>query len=403
MRIASKGKTFSQFFENSILKGAYMWILTAGLVSVILTVALIAVALFSSSSKKDEEAKNKNFSEDSSIWRKLGFIDETPNLIRAVVAGDAESGPILYYTANVRGKKIDKKGRLTHLEDEEDQQSGLNPFQLFTIHTFGKRWIGLPFFRNVKPIDIDRVVKKDTQDADQEKLKLSGVLGASKKTSYGLYAEFPRPTYHHELDTNDQVRFNIISTAIVVVEDAEQAFTIYNDSLLQNISDIIETFISNKVLKMNWENYKNEGSENQTGKTGTEKFAKSMDDLNCRLSPLGVIVKHLFISDPEISKGAEEMQKALEATRIAKERANAKSAEADGEGRAIERIATAKADRYRQLVEFYKAQGVSAPEAVVMANSMVSAEFNAEAIGKLNVYVAGGSGVQLTLPEGGKK
>ncbi len=373
--------------------------------SLIATVIIVITGLLV---RKPEEQES---SEKWGFWRSLGFVDETPNLIRAIVAGNEENGPIINYVGNVKGKEIRPDGKLkpkrvntkVTIENLTNLVRNEISIQSWLIKTFGVRWIGLPYLRNVKPVYIDRVVRKDTEETPQEKIRLSSALKASKVKKYGLYAEFPRPTYHHELDTKDQVRFNILSTAIVEVEDARPFFEVYSDGFLQTISDIIGTFISNQVLKMDWETYKGKG-EKSDKQLGTEKFGEAMEDLNLRLKPLGVKVKHLYISDPEISKAAEKMQEALEATRIAKEKANAKLAEADGEGGYIAKIAEAKTRRVSALMEMYVKGGMPAPEALRLATATVVAEINAEAVGKLTTYVAGGTGVQIGLPtEGGKK
>jgi hypothetical protein len=55
-------------------------------------------------------------------------------------------------------------------------------------------------------------------------------------------------------------------------------------------------------------------------------------------------------------------------------------------------------------VSLYTSNGIEKEKAVVMANSMISSEFNADAIAKLTgTYVAGGAGVQLNVSGGGKK
>jgi hypothetical protein len=67
-----------------------------------------------------------------------------------------------------------------------------------------------------------------------------------------LYGEFPRPTYHADIDLGEGFRINVISYAEIVVDDPEPAFTKYKDSFLQTISDYIATFVSSRLINMGW-------------------------------------------------------------------------------------------------------------------------------------------------------
>lgn len=387
------------------------------LISILLVVVFLALGVFfllfpnkKSEPKKTTEPKGADINvatmrnEEHDLWYTFGLIDYTPNVIRAVVAGNESTGPVLRYMGNLRNnKRVDPTtGRV---EPCSDPFAGEHPLQTLVRESFGKLFYGVPGFRNIKPLTIDRVVKKNT---GASKVKPDEQLEASFVRRYGLYQEFLRPTEHVNLDTKDGVRFTVTSNAVVEVVDAKPAFEIFTDSLLQTISELIAGFVSTKVIALDWERYKEAG-------TGGNKFspAELNDELNVLLIPLGVRVTQLTMSDPTLNA---DMQKALEQKKTAQEKAAARALEGEGEkkylisvgeGQAtqIERIAKAKAKRFEELVTLYTTDGAfTRDRAVEMANAMINNEFNAEAISKLTgTYVAGGVGVQLGIQGGGKQ
>jgi regulator of protease activity HflC (stomatin/prohibitin superfamily) len=371
--------------------------------SIFLTVMFTVIALFLLLTQKrkgaDGTTGNLRGPEDEvkDIWQSLGLVDDSPNLIRAKVAGNENTGPILEYFGNVRGKKVEPNGVVRPLHPNEDHYADETDIEALIRTTFGKRVYGLPIIRNIRPLTIDRVVVKDTErtllDPAQE-------LTASFVKRYGLYENFLRPTKHVNVDTKDGVRFTVTSYVVLDVVDAKPAFEIYPDSLLQTISKIVSGFISTKVIALNWDEYKAKGSNGQ-------KFTQAeLEELNLLLQPLGLIVKQFTMSDPVLNP---QIQQAFERKATAVETAAAKREEgagerdyrksvAEGDAMGIERLAVAKRKRFEELVTLYKANGVTAPDAVDKANAMIAAEFNAEAIGKLTgTYVAGGVGVQFAI------
>lgn len=404
--------------------------------SVLLTLALIVLGIFfllfpkkSEPKKTVEQPKSANVNvgtvkdEGHDPWYAFGLVDHTPNLIRAVVAGNESSGTILRYMGNLRNdKEVDPKtGKVSEYKKKVNPETGVverceNPFagehplQTIVRESFGKLFYGVPKFRNIKPLMIDRVAKKNT---GASKAKPDEQLETSFVRRYGLYQEFLRPTEHPTVDTKDGMRFAVTSNALIKVTDARPAFEMFTDSLLQTISEIISGFVSTKVIDLEWEAYK------KAGEKGNKFLPAELDELNALLIPLGVEVTQLTMSDPVVNP---EMQKALELKKTAEEEAKAKKLAGqaqrqyltdvgEGEAAAIESIAKAKASRFEELIKKYTEidlktgePAYTRAEAIKMANDMISMEFNAEAISKLTgTYVAGGTGVQLGIQGGGKQ
>ncbi len=344
------------------------------------------------------------------FWGKLGLVDDTPNLIRAVVAGGTGNGPILYFIDNVPGRIYDSgTKKMRDLEPGEDRYKDEGFLERIVRNITGKRVYGLPFIRSFRPIKIDRVVKKEARAggvavALEDQLDATGLV-----TKYALYGQFYRPTYHPALDTDDGVRFATNSYALLRVVDPEPAFTVYKDSLLQTVDEIKDAFISSQVLKLKWEEYKDKGSDTRDGEANESKFDLTI--FNKMLKPTGLEAVQLTFSDPEIFKGAPELQKALEQKKIAEEKAHARRAEgegekdyhisvAEGQAKGLERLAQAKARRFDELFNSFKGKFFSDEDAAREANELIKAEFNADAVSKLTgVYAPGGhAGVQLSVP-----
>lgn len=374
-----------------------------GALSVILTAVLVIIGLFllvtgkktgnGTTQTQDEKLQN----ETHDFWYYLGFVDDTPNVIRARVAGNEKNGRVVGYMSNLKGKVVDPRtGKINPRPTNGDRYDGDNSTNVFFRNTFGKRWYGIPFIQNVKPLSIDRVVSKDTEATQQT---LSDELLPKTVVRYGLYGDLIRPTLHKDVDTKNNVRFSVISYAVMEVTDAQPAFELYPDSLLQTASKIISAFLSRSTVKMEYDAYKEEGNQ----------FAQEkLDELNILLSPLGLKITQMTMSDPELNPA---IQTALEAKATAEQKAAARRLEgegekdykksvADGTAYEIEKIARAKRARFQEYYDFYISADIEKAVAVRMANEMVAAEFNAEAVGKLTgVYAPGGKNrVQLAVP-----
>lgn len=374
-----------------------------GLLSLFLTMIMVAVGSFFLLTKKSARGSatgdQKTQDEIKDVWQYLGLIDDTPNLIRAVVAGDESKGPIIGYITNIPGKKYDPTQtgprKIVPLTPGEDPRADESEVAKLIREFSGKRVFGLPIIRGIKPLTVDRVVQKDTK-GKRDAAEFENQLIANSVKRYGLYHEILRPTYHEDVDTKDGVRFNVYSYAVIEVIDPEPAFTIYPDSLLQTISQIVSGFISTKVIAMTWEEYK------EAGKDG-KKF--EVGELNPLLLKLGVEVTQLTMSDPELN---ESIQKAMEAKATAEQAAAARIEQgkgekgyleqvADGNRYATEQAAIANARRFKELIELFKSNGVSEADATEEANKIIIAEVNAEAIGKLQGTYAPGTGAVVAL------
>lgn len=373
----------------------FMWVM------VVLTALMLGASIYNILTSKnvneqqpDKRKENVN-DEVKTIWQRFGLIDETPNLYRAVVRGNEDKGPIVTYIA-----PGEKYNHTTHrmvkiTPEEQKEREGI----FYTL--FGKIWYGFPFINSLRPLPIDRVVKKSTEELGKG-AKLEDQLKAMTVIRYGLQKFLLRPTHHKDLDTTDGVRFSITSYAQIEVFDPEPAFTIYKENFLQTIIELVSGLFSLKVLPYEWEYYK---------KTGKDIEQNEIDKLNVRLESIGVKIIQLIMSDPEVHP---DMQAAFEEHKKAIEAAKAKGAKgkgkkdylvyiAEGEASAIERIAEAKKKRFEVLISMYTTNGFTPYEAAQKASEMISAEFNAEAIGKLTNYVAGSGGINLNIPAGEKK
>lgn len=376
------------------------------LLSLVITVVATTVGLFllfTTPKKVAENGENedqKTHDEVKSFWQYFGLVDDTPNLIRAVVAGNEDKGPIVGYLTDGSSKFDPILKRLVPIAPGEDPYADENPLEKILRTKFGKRIYGWPLISNIRPLQIDRVVKAKTTT---QKLKLADQLSASSVKRYGLKEKIFRPTYHDDLDTTDGTRFSVTSYATLRVFNPEPAFTIYSDDLLPNISEIISGLISSKVLPYDWEHYK------ETRREGIH--LDELTALNLKLEPLGVEITQLTMSDPEVN---DDMQAALEAEKKAERAAAAKIREgtgqryfdiqiAEGQSVAIERLAKAKAARISELVAFYERKGILVEKAVEMANDLVAREFTAESIAKLQGTYAPGLGAGVIGLGGEKK
>lgn len=395
-------------------------------VSILLTVIIIVIGLFIRPKKavkmettdSPENGDLKMRDETHDLWYYLGFVDASPNTVRQVVAGSARSGKpkryfghIDYGVVDPETGKVYKKGEIP--DSYTEFESGEGKFKALLrliLENFGKRWYGIPFISNVKSLHIDRVVSKATS-ANQD--SLSDELESKQVVRYGYYGEILRPTLHRNSDDKDNLRFSFISYAVIRIMDFAPAFNIYNDNLLVMVSKVISGFISKSTFKMTYEQYK------ETGTKLTPEQTKELETILSAIVPFEIV--EFSMGDPELHP---EIQKAMEQKVVAKQAAEARREtgsgerdylisvsegtkqktinEGEGEAQKIERIARARAQRFTELYNVFIGKAFSEADAMRMANEQVIAEFSAEAIGKLTTYVAGGSGVQVSIPTTGK-
>jgi len=335
----------------------------------------------SNASPKDERAQD----EPKGKWEWLGLVDDTPNMIRCVVTGWTGKGRVLKC-----------------IRPNDKRQPGLFGWRSVVEKLTGKMVFGTPLFTSLRTVEIDRVVlgQTRTDNADLNLIDEINATGVVKRR--GLKEVFQRPIYHSRLDTGDKVKINLNTNSVVRVIDPEKGFVYYNDSLLQSISQTIKDNVSVQVWKMKFDDI--------------GKVPFDLTELNKSLFIFGVMVDQMTTSDPEIAKGSEEVQKAMEKVIIAKKEAEAamETAEgtrntakgerdrrifvAEGDAKAIERLAKAEAKRFDELHAALMRGGLTNTEAIRRAQETVIAEFNAEAIGKLTYYATGNQGPQLTVP-----
>ncbi|KND47761.1 MAG: hypothetical protein AB201_02405 [Parcubacteria bacterium C7867-006] len=369
------------------------------MLSLVLTALFLLFAFYQSrpskTAKPEEGQEKKSSNERHNLWYHLGFVDDTPNLIRQVVAGSAKSGRPIRYFGNLHDGVIDEATGIITSNPNPPLLSEGWFLNLIRKH-FGKRWCRIPIIQHVKPLTIDRVVSKDTKSTVNE---LSDELDASTVVKEGLYRLILRPTLHKDVDAKNNIRFSVISYAVLEVFDAKPAFNIYPDSYLITVSKLISAYLSKNTFKLSYDEYKERGNS----------FEKEqIDELNGVLLSLGIRCKELRMGDPELNKSVQEsLEKEAKAEQEAKAQKRKGQGQKDydtlvseGQSQAIRNLAAAKASRFSELINLYKNEGLTGSEAVDRANAMISAEFNADAVRQLQgTYVASGNGVQLAVME----
>ncbi len=171
------------------MKGKEMLGLT--LLSLGLTAAFLLFAFYQSRAgktvvveevQKDGEEK-KGGVERHNLWYYLGFVDDTPNLIRQVIAGNKKNGRPVRYIANLQYGTIDRyTGKIKRRKNPPLEKEGWL-FDLIRVY-FGKRWCRVPLIQHIKMLTIDRVVSKDTKSTGGQ---LADELEAESVSSGGLY------------------------------------------------------------------------------------------------------------------------------------------------------------------------------------------------------------------------
>lgn len=368
-------------------------LIVAGIVSIVLTMAILVATLY----LKNKPARENNH-DVKDIWQWFGYCSNTPRLIRAVVTGlDENNGPIVDYI--LADGVYDQTAK--ELVPASNPYIPTGPIDKLVWKKFGKRRFGPPIFSSLRPLSIDRVVPVNSIKSASAKIA-EMLSGGEKVKKYGLKEIIYRPTQHMDIDTIDGKRFNVISYATVRVFNPEPAFTIYKDNFLETLSERIGGFLSKRIIAMTWDQYKATGKD----------FAKEdTDKLDADLKNLGVKFENLTMSDPELNA---TIQDAMELRFRAEEEAAAKREKGRGErdyaisigegtARVTELNAVANRKRFEELIILYRKQGMSEVAATEEAIRVILETQNAEAIGKLTTYVAGGSNTGIVLNPGDKK
>lgn len=343
-------------------------------------------------------------SDKRTLWYRLGFLNDTPKIIYCIVAGDEKKGRIVGYVGNVEGKIVEyNTGRVRSPEVGESADQGEDPFDTFFRKSFGKRPARIPFLQSVKPLTIDRVVIRNSQELEaiqaerrargvSDKLTLDDYIKSETATRYGLYEEILRPTKHRDFDTVDGVRFSVNSLTTLHVEDASPAHTVYQDNLLQTASALISSYISSTILSQGYEAYK---------KRSNELTPAELEELNKFLDQLGLKATKCVMTDPELNAN---IQASMEAEVKARNDARAKIATAEGigsseriiaEGKAagIIAIANAESRRIGAVVDAFenKGKGLSGGQAVTAASRHLVGLATADGISKTRGTIAVGA------------
>jgi hypothetical protein len=198
-------------------------VLFAVTISIILMVMALVIKLVGVATGKvasDTKDPTSNVTDHKDLWYYFGFVSYTNNAIWAIVSGsDEENGPIKEYRSNLRNRIWDPSIRkVRDLRPNENPFGNESKLAKFIRLQFGKFFYGIPFLTSAKPLYIDRVTRKLTADKNS---KLADQLEASDRLvkKYWLYGEFPRPTYHADIDLGEGFRINVISYAEIVVDD----------------------------------------------------------------------------------------------------------------------------------------------------------------------------------------
>jgi hypothetical protein len=367
------------------------------------------------SEKKVEKSKDPNTSDDPKMkdelpdfWQRfMGLVDDTPNYIRAIVAGPSGKGQILHYISYQEWWDPDNK-KWVALKPG-DLYPGEGPVAHAIRLKWGKRYIGFPLFRSLRPLSIERVVPISTLE---KSLKLKEQLRSNTVRRQGLYKDILRPTLHENLTTQDNVRITVISDAYLEVSDPEPAFRTFPDSLLQNVDKINGNFISAKVTQLCYEDYK------KSGKKGHKFEENDILEVNDLIRPLGLKITQLTMSNPELAssiqdkfdKRAEADVEAQTTIKNAKAKAEARREEGKGEADYVKNVGNAEAEiierkakadqvRIKLLTEFFIEKGVPGPEAAEMARQADLFEGQNDAIGKnTGVWAPGNNNIQIAVP-----
>lgn len=423
-----------------------------GIGSIVMTLILVALGLslrFSGkkTEKPEEQRPNTNGSNDPKMqdepkdfWYWLGYAEDAPNVIRGIVAGPSGKGTVKRYITYQHDITLDTYGKPFINADGEWALTPLaigkygtgryreeSDFDYWLREKYGKRRFGFPIINSLKELTIDRVVKVDTQVV-QETQKAPGTeadprilrtIVGNRVKRRGLYEDITRFTSHLWVDTIEGVRFTVISTLIIKTVNPIPAFEKYPDSLLENVSEVVQNFFSDIVTKWDWPKYKA-----AMGQKGGHKFTDAeLLKLREVLVPFGVKIIQYTVSDPELHPDIQkEFDKragatvAAETTVIGAEataKAREKQARSDAsyikqtgtaEAEVIERKAKANRIRFEQLVEYYISKGATEENAISMANTVILTEVSAEAVGNLKgTYAPGKKGGILFNNSGGEK
>lgn len=356
------------------------------------------------------------------------------NTAKAIVA----NGRLVKFISNIKGKRIDpadRSGTLKDLPDEDykDFIKGFNPFNMLEkplfpdfewekhlFLLFGVRWVGIPIFRKVMNITINRVVFKQKQNTIETVL---GHIEESTKPTDEVYALFPRPIEMREVDTVDGFRLELRLIAYTEVVSFYPIFFELKADFLPTIDSLIKAYVTEVIKGLTWDTFKQKADSDDQ-----KEQMFNMTSLEKRLEKTGVKVSLLVIDDFGISPSSQKLQEAVEKQKIAKEEGKAKvaTAEADktaairkaegekqrrtlegqGDAAAIEATAKANAKRYEELITLYIKYGYSRPDAIRAAQEQIAQEIYANNIGKLTGTYVHGGGVQPVIPldnKGGKK
>ncbi len=370
-------------------------VITAILFIFLLFVALI-VRLVGTMRGQNGEQTTKNVAEAMHFGggkkdplQGFGIVHKTPNLIRAVVAGDEHQGDILGYISTVEG--MDYGNKILKIDVPPQIEWAVRFF-------LGRQVYGFPIIRKIRPLTVDRVVEKPTKPG--EKRGLAEELESSTDIRYGLYGRFPRRTHHGAMDTRNKVRFAVNSLANLEVFDPEPIFTVYKDNFLQVVDTQIGSFLKALIVSGTYEHYLD----------GQKKFSEgNLDELNKLLRPVGLRCTMLTLSDPELHPEIQAaMQREAEAGQDAKAQIIKAEAQkradtlvSEGQAAAIRNLAEAKGKRAKEIYAQIRSAYFSDNDAMVAAMAQVEKEFIAQAVQNHagTLVLGGNSGLPFAVTE----
>ncbi len=329
------------------------------------------------------------------VWFRMGIAHDTSNVIYCIVGGDKERGNIIRFVGNLTGKAVDPlTGEIRLLRPGEDPNADEDYLQTL-LRKWGKRFVRIPIKEYLKILTVDRVIYKKTADKTSERLR--DKLSSETMKVYGLLGEFPRPTYHEAFDSNKNLTFSIVSLATIEVINARPIFEKYPDNFLEMLSEKISGFLSERILKLTHDEYKQSEKSFDDGELG---------ELNKLLRELGLKCTMLSLSDPELPL---EIQRRMEAAAIAAvdaeaDRERGRGAgdkifyEMDGKARGITRMAEANARTVGAIVDvvYSNGDGLDKPKSIERALEHIESLASAEAVGKnQGTFALGGANIGL--------
>jgi regulator of protease activity HflC (stomatin/prohibitin superfamily) len=339
--------------------------------------------------------------------------------IKFIVRGDS----LVRIIHDVRGKKLILiNGEETLVDGKEDKT--------FINERFGLWWVGVPPFAKVHKFWI----KPERENPSAQK-KEQWITSDEPREVSSLRFTFPRPYRLDKVELSDRLSVDILVVAKFEVVKPQIPVFVFKGGFFANAGSILSADVADRVNNMTLDDFikaqKGEvggilkgmkaseesiGEELELKDTTTDSAVRhNLGDFNRELIRqvglrlVGISITQFDPSDTEIRNAMQAKELAVKQgqARIASAEATkaARITEAEGEGQAIERLATAQGAQIRETVSAL-ASTLGNPDVVaeqvgrvLIANARVlEAQAVAGPTSKITTWVNGGGGVQPALP-----